>query len=108
VIIVDDMIDSAGTLYALSHKLAAAGAANIYACASHGLFTGDAVNRINNCAVTKVFVTDSLPMPSPTSDKIIQIPVAPLLARVILAEHFRTISDDKFEEDDLTNDSWSE
>lgn len=108
VIIVDDMIDSAGTLCTLANKIQQAGAKNIYACASHGVFTGDAVTALESSHIRQVFITDSLPLPSTPSTKIVQMPIAPLLARVILAEHFRSISDDAFEEDDLSTDTWSQ
>jgi ribose-phosphate pyrophosphokinase len=107
VIIVDDMIDSAGTVSALSKRIDEAGAANIYAIASHGLFTQDSMQAIDGSPLKRVFVTDSLPLPAISSLKITQIPIAPLLARVILAEHFRTTSEatDSFEEDDFTNEN---
>lgn len=101
------MIDSGGTLSGLSKRIHDAGAANIYVSASHGLFTDHAMELIENSPIKKVFVTDSLPLPSKASKKIYQIPTAPLLARVIIAEHFRTISEatDSFEEDDFTNEN---
>ena len=58
VIIVDDMVDSADTLQNLSTKLAAAGARHVYLCASHGLFSDDAMKRIDDSAV------DQVPKPS--------------------------------------------
>lgn len=107
VLLVDDMVDSAGTLAVLARRIKTAGAANIYACASHGLFTENAMENIENCPVDKVYVTDTLPLPENTSGKVIQMPIAPLLARVIIAEHFRTLTevDDSFQEDDMTHDS---
>lgn len=89
-------VDTAGTLSAISNRLKAAGAANIYLCASHGLFSNDSMKLIDGGPVKKVFVTNSLPMPKLHSDKIEQISVAKLLARVILSEHFRLkYSDDE-------------
>jgi ribose-phosphate pyrophosphokinase len=102
VIIVDDMIDSAGTIHSLSERLQGYGAAKIYACASHGVFTEDAMATIEASPIDKVFVTDSLPLSPNRSDKIVQIPIAALIARVVLAEHFRSTSEavaESFEED---------
>jgi len=91
------MVDSANTLEVLSGRLAAAGARNIYVCASHGLFTEDAMDVIDRSAVRKVVVCNTLPLPSKSSDKVVQVSVAKLLKDVILAEHFRrsTFSDEQ-------------
>ena len=59
-IIIDDMIDTAGTLCSAANILAEKGAKSIYACATHGIFSGEAINKINNSALTKVVVTDSI------------------------------------------------
>lgn len=100
VVIVDDMVDTGGTIQALSMKLKQAGAQNIYICASHGLFTENAFRYIDNSPITKVFVTNSLPLPKNHSAKVEQISVAKFLADVILTEHFRsTVLDDVFEDD---------
>ena len=100
------MIDSGGTIAGLSKRIHDAGAANIYVSASHGLFTDHALELIESSPIKMVLITDSLPLPSSASKKIHQIPTAPLLARVIIAEHFRTISEatDSFEEDDFNSD----
>lgn len=95
VVIVDDMIDSGGTLSVLSQRIRDWGAARIFASAAHGLFTGTAMETIDAAPVDQVFVTDSLPLPSDASAKVVQISVAPLLSRLILAEHFRSISEAK-------------
>eukprot|EP01041_Mallomonas_annulata_P000598 gene598-1155_t len=92
VVIVDDMVDSAGTLSEIAKRLDALGAANVYVCASHGLFTQDSMKLIDNGIVKKVFVTNSLPLPINPSSKIEQISVAHLLANVILSEHFRRVA----------------
>ena len=84
------MVDTAGTLSTLSDVLTKMGAKSVYVSASHGLFTERSIERIDNGSVKKVFVTNSLPLPSKTSDKIVQVSVAPMLAHIILAEHFRS------------------
>ena len=91
-VIVDDIVDTAGTITALSQKFADAGANNIYVCASHGVFNENAMLRIENSPVKRVVVTNSLPMPKQAngfvSSKVEQVSIAPMLAHVILAEHF--------------------
>jgi phosphoribosylpyrophosphate synthetase len=63
VVIVDDMIDTAGTLSELSVQLVHAGVNRIYLCASHGLFTSKSMDIIDNVeSLTKVIVTNSLPL----------------------------------------------
>lgn len=96
VVIVDDMVDSAETMSVISQRLHEMGAANIYVCASHGLFSTDAIQLINDSVVKKVITTNSLPLPiGHDSSKIYQLSVAELLAKIILSEHFRTkLSDD--------------
>lgn len=59
-IIIDDMIDTAETLCSAAKALAEKGAKSIYACAAHGVFSANALENINNSALTKVVVTDSI------------------------------------------------
>jgi len=61
VILVDDMIDTAGTLCKAGEVLKEEGALRIWACATHGLFSGEAVNRISSSCFERVIVTDSIP-----------------------------------------------
>lgn len=60
-IIVDDMVDTAGTLCRSAEILKQKGARQIYACATHGIFSKDAKEKINNSCLEKVIVTDSIP-----------------------------------------------
>jgi ribose-phosphate pyrophosphokinase len=60
-IIVDDMIDSGQTLCKSAELLKQKGAKSVYACATHGLFSKDAKQRINDSCLEKVIVTDSIP-----------------------------------------------
>lgn len=87
-------MDTAGTLSVLTHKLIEMGANNVYVAASHGLFTEHAHDLIRDTPVQKVIVTNSLPLPRDASNKIVQVSVAPLLARLILMEHFRSRRDE--------------
>jgi ribose-phosphate pyrophosphokinase len=92
VIIVDDMVDTGSTIQALSHNLHDAGANQIIVCASHGLFTENAMENIDSSKITNIIVTDSLPLPKNASSKILQISLAPFLGDMILTEHFRSVA----------------
>jgi ribose-phosphate pyrophosphokinase len=61
-IMIDDMIDTAGTLCEASRVLKAKGAKKIYAFATHGLFNGKAAQNIKNSEISKVITTDSIPV----------------------------------------------
>ena len=61
-ILVDDMIDTAGTICAAAKSLKEAGATEVYAFATHGLFSGAAGDRIAKSDFTKVITTDSMPL----------------------------------------------
>ena len=88
-IIIDDMIDTAGTLCSAANILAEKGAKSIYACATHGIFSGEAINRINNSALTKVVVTDSIYFDKEKNDssKIEILSIASLLSDAIRRIH---------------------
>ena len=60
-VMVDDMIDTAGTLLAGAELLRAKGARAVYACASHAVLSGPAVSRLNCDLFTEVIVTNSIP-----------------------------------------------
>jgi len=85
VIIVDDMIDTAGTLCEAAKVLKSKGAKKVFAFATHGLFSGKAFDNINNSPLEQILVTDTIP-PKPNEnnvDKITRLSVAPLLAEAI-------------------------
>lgn len=88
-IIVDDMIDTAGTLCKAAQHLADHGARNVYAFASHGLFNGPANERIKNSALKEVVVVNTTPLPENCREntKIKQLDIAPLLAQAIQNIH---------------------
>jgi ribose-phosphate pyrophosphokinase len=88
-IIVDDMIDTAGTLTGAAHALADKGARSIVACASHGVLSGPAVQRINNSPLTDVIVTDTMPLSAEAKacPKIRQVSIARLLGEAIKRIH---------------------
>ena len=63
IIIVDDMIDTAGTLTKAADVLMDMGAASVRACATHGILSGPAYDNINNSKLSEVFITDTIPLP---------------------------------------------
>ena len=83
-IINDDMIDTAGTLCAAADTLIARGAEAVYVCATHGLFSGPAYDRIENSKITEVVVTDAVPVPLERQNgKIKVLSIAPMVAKTI-------------------------
>lgn len=85
-IIVDDIVDTAGTLCLAANKLKELGARRVFAAISHGVLSEPAVERIKNSSLEKLVITDSIPMPeSKKCDKIEVLNMAPLFARIILA-----------------------
>ncbi|KAM3572877.1 hypothetical protein VYU27_005124 [Nannochloropsis oceanica] len=91
VVIVDDIIDTANTLVRAAQVCKASGANNIFIFASHGLFTEDALRKIEECQeISKVVTTNTIPLPEWYSGKkVTQLSIAPLLAKRIEADHFR-------------------
>jgi len=80
----DDMIDTAGTLCAAADTLIARGAESVYVCATHGLFSGSAYERIENSKIAEVVVTDAVPVPLERQNgKIKVLSIAPLVAKTI-------------------------
>lgn len=80
----DDMIDTAGSLVAAAATLQARGAAKVYACATHGLFSGPAYERIENSCIEEVVVTNAVPVPlERQTGKIKVLSVGPLFAKTI-------------------------
>jgi ribose-phosphate pyrophosphokinase len=85
-VIVDDMIDTAGTLANGAESLIAAGAREVYAAATHALLSGPAVDRIKNAPIKEVVVTNTLPLPSEKQlDKLAVLSIAPTIAQTIKA-----------------------
>ncbi|NBU21210.1 ribose-phosphate diphosphokinase [bacterium] len=88
-IILDDMIDTAGTLTEAAQAIAQHGAKSVYAAATHGVLSGPAVERIKNSALQKVIITDTITMSAEAAacSKIVQLSVADLLAEAIHRIH---------------------
>lgn len=83
-VLVDDMIDTAGTLAASAEALINAGAAEVYACATHGIFSGPARERLDASPLKKVVVTNTLPIPEERlSEKVEVLSIASIFANTI-------------------------
>ena len=96
-LIIDDLIDTAGTLVKTADALMENGATSVYACASHAVLSGPAVENITNSVIKEVVVTNTIPL-SPEADaartqkggKISVLSIAGLIGRAIQANHEET------------------
>ncbi|ABJ72423.1 Phosphoribosylpyrophosphate synthetase [Lactococcus cremoris subsp. cremoris SK11] len=89
-ILIDDMIDTAGTITLAANALKELGATEVYASCTHAVLSGPAIDRINNSAITKLVVLDTIEMPEERqSEKIVQLSIAHLLADAIIRIHER-------------------
>ena len=92
VLIIDDMIDTAGTLMEATDALLGAGASEVHACCSHAVLSGPAGERITNSPIKSVVTTNSIPLSSEleSNPKIKVLSVASLLGEAILRIHEET------------------
>lgn len=87
-LIPDDMIDTGGTMSEACHALKRLGAQDIYACATHALLSGPAVERLQNCPVKEIAVTNTIALPAERKfDKLKILSIAGLLAKAIGYTH---------------------
>lgn len=84
VVIIDDMVDTAGTLVLAAQKMAENGARSIRAFATHPILSGNAIERIDRSPITELVVTDSVPFVN-KSDKIKVLSIAEIFANTIQA-----------------------
>ncbi len=85
---VDDEIDTAGSLVNTVSTLMERGAKEVYACCTHPVFSGSAIQKIASCPVKEVLVTDTIPVTGDKKlDKITVLPIAPLLGEAIHRIH---------------------
>ncbi|MBB5837646.1 ribose-phosphate pyrophosphokinase [Kribbella italica] len=83
-ILVDDMIDTAGTITKAADALYADGAAGVVIAATHAILSGPAVDRLKNCQASEVIVTNTLPISEDRKfDKLTELSIAPLISRAI-------------------------
>jgi len=83
-ILVDDMIDTGGTIAKAADALFDQGAANVIVAATHGVLSGPAIDTLKNSRISEVVITNTLPVPQEKLiDKLTVLSIAPLLARAI-------------------------
>ncbi|UQS82309.1 ribose-phosphate diphosphokinase [Bombilactobacillus folatiphilus] len=83
-IIIDDMIDTAGTISLAAQALKEAGSKEVYASCTHAVLSGPAIQRLEDSPIEKVVVTDSIQLPpEKIIDKMVSISVAPLIGEAI-------------------------
>lgn len=84
-LLIDDMIDTAGTICEGAKTLVERGAREVYACATHGIFSGPAVERLTKSPLKEIVVTNTIPVPDDKMmDKLKVLSIAPLFAHAIL------------------------
>jgi ribose-phosphate pyrophosphokinase len=91
-IIQDDIIDTGGTMQNAAQALMENGAERVWACAVHGLFSGPAIQRIEQSAIEKFIVTNTIPLPPEKAGckKLVTLSVARLLGQAIRSIHEET------------------
>jgi ribose-phosphate pyrophosphokinase len=82
-VLVDDIIDTAGTLCEAARVVREAGATRVFAAATHGVFSGPAFDRLSDPEIDEIVVTDTIPLPQDAPDKIKVLSVADILGRAI-------------------------
>ncbi|MHB0976126.1 MAG: ribose-phosphate diphosphokinase [Candidatus Aquicultorales bacterium] len=97
-LMVDDMVDTAGTLVTGAETLVKFGAKEVYACATHGILSGPAIERLQNSPIRELVVTSTMPIPPEKKiGKIKTISIAPLFAQAIKNVHEDQSVSDLFE-----------
>ncbi|GED33464.1 MULTISPECIES: ribose-phosphate diphosphokinase [Brevibacillus] len=87
-IIIDDIIDTAGTITLAASALVEAGARDVYACCTHPVLSGPAIERIGNSNIRELIVTNSIPLTEEQIiDKITVLSVAPIIGEAIIRVH---------------------
>ena len=83
-VIVDDMIDTGGTIVAAADILKDRGASEVWAMATHGLLSDPATDRLKNSRIDRVVITNTVPLPPEKRlDKIEVLSVAPIIAQAL-------------------------
>lgn len=87
-ILIDDIIDTAGTITLAANALVENGAKEVYACCTHPVLSGPAMDRIQNSQIKELVVTNTIVLPEEKKiDKVTQLSVAPLLGEAIIRVH---------------------
>ncbi|MBA2533216.1 MAG: ribose-phosphate diphosphokinase, partial [Nocardioidaceae bacterium] len=83
-LLIDDMIDTAGTITKAAEALTVAGAAGVVCAVTHAVLSGPAVDRLKNSEIAEVIVTNTLPLSDERRfDKLTELSIAPLISRAI-------------------------
>nr|WP_130858627.1 ribose-phosphate diphosphokinase [Gracilibacillus phocaeensis] len=89
-ILIDDIIDTAGTITLGANALIENGAKEVFACCTHPVLSGPAIERIENSKIKELVVTNSIPLSEEKQiDKLTQLSVAPLISEAIIRVHER-------------------
>lgn len=97
-ILVDDIIDTAGTICHAAHGLVERGCERVFACATHAVLSGPAMDRINKSDIERLVFSDTIPISEEKkSDKILQLSIAPLFAEAIKRVHLEEPISDMFD-----------
>ena len=97
-VLIDDMIDTGGTIVAAAEQLVEKGAKSVFVATTHPVLSGPAVDRLKNSSIEKVIVTDTLPLgPEKQFDKIVVLSIAGILARAIEAVFMDTTVSEIFD-----------
>ena len=87
-IIIDDIIDTAGTITLGANALIKYGAKDVYACCTHPVLSGPAMKRLDESPIKEVVVTNTIPITQPdATKKLTVLSVAPLLGEAIIRVH---------------------
>ncbi|MFP4454067.1 MAG: ribose-phosphate diphosphokinase [Desulfobacterales bacterium] len=88
-VILDDMVDTAGTLTEAANAIEEGGASEVHACCTHAVLSGPAVERINDSAIKSLVVTDTIPLTGKpkTCDKIVVLSIAQLFGEAVYRSH---------------------
>ena len=86
-VILDDIVDTAGTLTKVAQKILERGALKVYAACVHGVLSGSALDLVDQSCIEELILTDSIPCPPHPSGKVIVLSIAPLLGEAIRRNH---------------------
>lgn len=87
-ILIDDIIDTAGTITLAANALVENGAKEVYACCTHPVLSGPAIERIESSQIRELVITNTIPLPDEKKiPKIVQLSVAPLIGEALIRVH---------------------
>lgn len=97
-VMIDDMIDTGGSIATGAFELKKRGAEKVYACCTHPVLSGGAIERLEAAPIEKIVVTDTIPVRAQPNSKITVLSVAPLLADAIRRIHLDESVSELFKE----------